>query len=895
MAPILLSKFQILPDIVRIICAPYKIVSGQPLNVNKFSHSGLLALVILYLIIGMTKVANAQNSTTTNPSRNDHIFPPSIEAASFINYDQRGFLINGKRTFLVSAGIEYARVPRALWHDRLLRLKRGGYNAVEVYTFWNYHEAEEGKFNFSEDRDLDAFLKLVKDMNMFAIVRVGPYYCGEWNFGGYPIWLKFKPGLVARKDNAPFLNATDRFFEKLIPIVAQNQIHRGGSVIMVQLENEHPESWGTLVPNNYFSHLIKKTTSLGLQVPYFFSGLHPGNDPAGNVKNLDDPARPNPWFSTEFWGVWFFNYGPQPQDSTVYDRRTWKIIAHGGNGYNVYMAHGGSNFEYNNDRDMAASYDYGAGVGQAGDLRPIYYAYKRAAWFARSFQEILANSKDGGNASKWMMKDTSIKVNSRVSEAGSITFLDNPGKKAKNTFIQAPKNLACTTPLPVRIAPGEIFPVIQNFAVAPGITLDWAPSRIYTIVPQGRTTTIITYGNINSPIQLHFSTDSLVKVIKGSTAFVSRMTKLRFAALVKSSSSEYIFQAGEQKIRILVMESALASKSWVINDENQNYLVTGPAFVGETTIAHGKITAAVERPWNDKNPMPSAVYTETKNSWLAAKSFEVSANLLSLKLSDWEIKPADEPAAADFNDVSWIESVQPLQMGVDGDISSNAWYRTSVKVDTSGIYTMRFKNLRERATLFINGKKQDAELTDKSFTFNLESGKTNQLSIFTAHNGRNKQLFFLGALDTIDVKGITGPVTLERDSNLVKVISGWKIKGGPGDPFAIAGWQQLPAGNYMGPAFFRSTFTLPKASINKTTIWRVNITSMGHGSVWVNGHNLGRYPEKIKVSGLYIPEVWLKEGMNSIVVYDEDGTNPGKIAIEAEKEASRDKLLLAEY
>ncbi len=888
----LLTKNEIPADIVQIIMAPWKFLHNYIKIIGKARSFSLIIIAVFSCVISD---ASAQSASPDKPSRNDHIFPPSKEASAFINYDKRGFIINGKRTFIVSAGIEYARVPRELWKDRLLRLKRGGYNTVEIYTFWNYHEAEEGKFNFSGGRDLDAFLKLVNKMNMFAIVRVGPYYCGEWNFGGYPIWLKFKPGLVARKDNAPFLDATDRFFDKLIPIVAQNQIHEGGPVIMVQLENEHPESWGTIVPNNYFSHLIKKSTSLGLQVPYFFSGLHPGNDPAGNQKNLDDPSRPNPWFSTEFWGVWFFNYGPQPQDSTIYDRRTWKIVAHGGNGYNVYMAHGGSNFEYNNDRDMAASYDYGAGVGQAGDLRPIYYAYKRAAWFARSFEEILTNSKDGGNSSNWIMRDTSIKVNARVSPAGTITFLDNPGTTAKKTFIQPPKNLTGALAVPARLAAGEIMPVIQNFTVAPGIKLDWAPARIYTIVPQGKTTTIVTYADLNAPVQLYFSADSAINIIKSSSAFTNKMTKLRFSAIVKAPSAEYIFQAGGHQVRVLVMQSTLASKTWVVENGDENYIVTGPSYVGETSLTNDKVRASVERPWNDRNPMPAVIYTAKESSWLSAKDFAAPPRPLTLKLAAWQIKPAIEAAATTFNDTSWKQSDQPLQMGADGDISSNAWYRTSVRVDTAGTYILKFKNLRERATLFVNGEKQDAELTDKSFTFNLEAVKTNILSIFTAHNGRNKQLFFLGALDTIDVKGITGPVTLERDSTNARVISGWKMKGGPGDPFAPDGWRETQAENFAGPAFFRSTFTLPKTNANQTTIWRVNITSMGHGSVWVNGHNLGRYPEKIKIFGLYIPEVWLKEGENSIVIYDEDGTNPGKVTIEAEKEASRDNLLLAEY
>ncbi|WP_205896239.1 beta-galactosidase, partial [Pseudomonas viridiflava] len=92
----------------------------------------------------------------------------------------------------------------------------------------------------------------------------------------------------------------------------------------------------------------------------------------------------------------------KPKDAPVYDRRTWKIITHGGNGYNFYMAHGGSNFGYTNNDEDAAAYDYGAAVGQAGDLRPIYYTFKRAGYFARSFQDILENSTDASAAYQYL-------------------------------------------------------------------------------------------------------------------------------------------------------------------------------------------------------------------------------------------------------------------------------------------------------------------------------------------------------------------------------------------------------------------------------------------------------------------------------------------------------------
>ena len=43
------------------------------------------------------------------------------------------------------SSIHYCRVPRALWRDRLLRLKRAGFNTVQTYAFWNLHELQEGK------------------------------------------------------------------------------------------------------------------------------------------------------------------------------------------------------------------------------------------------------------------------------------------------------------------------------------------------------------------------------------------------------------------------------------------------------------------------------------------------------------------------------------------------------------------------------------------------------------------------------------------------------------------------------------------------------------------------------------------------------------------------------
>ncbi|WP_431214235.1 glycoside hydrolase domain-containing protein [Puia sp. P3] len=90
----------------------------------------------------------------------------------------------------------------------------------------------------------------------------------------------------------------------------------------------------------------------------------------------------------------------------------------------------------------------------------------------------------------------------------------------------------------------------------------------------------------------------------------------------------------------------------------------------------------------------------------------------------------------------------------------------------------------------------------------------------------------------------------------------------------------------VGPVLWKTKFTVP-ANRGWVSIWRVVPDGLGHGSVWVNGHNLGRYPEKIPVNGLYIPECWLRAGENSLEIFDEDGKDASRVYIGLETAASR--------
>lgn len=57
-------------------------------------------------------------------------------------------------------------------------VKAMGLNTLSVYIMWNFHENEDGSFDFaSGSRNLTHFLELAKKHEMMVLMRPGPYVC----------------------------------------------------------------------------------------------------------------------------------------------------------------------------------------------------------------------------------------------------------------------------------------------------------------------------------------------------------------------------------------------------------------------------------------------------------------------------------------------------------------------------------------------------------------------------------------------------------------------------------------------------------------------------------------------------------------------------------------------
>ena len=100
-----------------------------------------------------------------------------------------GILISGKEEVLLCASFFYFRIPRKEWASRAKLIAALGYNCVDVYFPWNYHETQPGVFDFSGERDVDSFLRICEENRLYVIARPGPYICSEWDGGALPGWV----------------------------------------------------------------------------------------------------------------------------------------------------------------------------------------------------------------------------------------------------------------------------------------------------------------------------------------------------------------------------------------------------------------------------------------------------------------------------------------------------------------------------------------------------------------------------------------------------------------------------------------------------------------------------------------------------------------------------------
>ena len=213
-----------------------------------------------------------------------------------IRMDGTGIKLQGEHRLLLVSSLFYFRIPRERWRDRMQLLKAAGYHAIDVYFPWNYHQISPDEWCFEENRDVEYFLKLAAENELYVIARPGPYICSEWDGGGIPAWL-WEKEVAVRQDDAVFLQEMQSWYGKILPIIAKYQLGMQGTVICMQIENEL-DFYRCVSPVSYMDKLKRMAEGLEIRVPLFYccgqndmlrgGGLTPGLYTAFNVYAAGD-------------------------------------------------------------------------------------------------------------------------------------------------------------------------------------------------------------------------------------------------------------------------------------------------------------------------------------------------------------------------------------------------------------------------------------------------------------------------------------------------------------------------------------------------------------------------------------------------------------------------------
>jgi glycosyl hydrolase family 35/beta-galactosidase-like protein len=410
-----------------------------------------------------------------------------------IRYDAHCFTINDRDIFLRSGSFHYCRCPRELWSDRLLKFKLAGFNAIQTYVFWNYHEPAEGHADLSE---FDDFIQAVQAAGLWLIVRPGPYVCAEWDVGGFPHWVVAKQ-FPLRSDDPESVKTSQHWFDLVLPIIRRRQITQGGPVILMQLENEY-DYWPRLPDENrrtYISALAHMAWDAGIEVPLFTCWTHQArenNDPdmarimdtcnfyprwkifpdvPEQLKKLRDQEPESPMGIAELQGGWFSGFGDKLSadqegiDAAQLNMLTKTVIEQGVTFYNYYMGLGGTNFDWA-AKGMTTTYDYAAPIREPGGLWDKYYAARGICNSLGLFADVLTRA--GPLNPGCESSNASVSVSERVSGKSAVIFLRenaNADQTFKMTFVDlaSPTHRKITVPREGFLAIGardmKMFPV----------------------------------------------------------------------------------------------------------------------------------------------------------------------------------------------------------------------------------------------------------------------------------------------------------------------------------------------------------------------------------------------------------------------------------------------------
>ncbi|KAJ7740521.1 glycoside hydrolase family 35 protein [Mycena metata] len=345
------------------------------------------------------------------------------ERTDDVRFDNYSLILKGQRIFLHSGEFHTWRLPvPSLWPDILEKTKAAGLNAISIYTHMGLINPSRGVIDFDGFRALRPLYEAAMAAGIWVVVRPGSYINAETSAGGIAHWVTAEVAGRLRTNDSDWTAAWQDYIQGIINETAPYQIHAGGPVIAIQLDNEYTQD----VPGHgeYYEALKSVFHASDIVVPLTYNDPNPGANFINGTGAVDlygmdsypqrfDCSHPSvwrpvvttyheyhakvnpsqPWYIPEFQAGSFDAWGPSapgyapcaeltgPDFQSVFNLQLWASNA---KMINYYMLYGGTSWGAIPFPQVYTSYDYGAPISESRALTPKYDELKLQGLFLRS-------------------------------------------------------------------------------------------------------------------------------------------------------------------------------------------------------------------------------------------------------------------------------------------------------------------------------------------------------------------------------------------------------------------------------------------------------------------------------------------------------------------------------